>query len=118
LTKVIQQASETLGHGIGRVKALAVVHRRLFAVLLAVLGAALSVVPAYAADPITSATPDTYATTWGTQVTADYGTAGADWMAIFQAVIPVLLLLLVVAFGWRFILLGFKHVVRRFRPVG
>lgn len=112
------QCSEALQRGLALVKSQLALHRRLFAVLVAVLGALVSVVPAYAADPITSATPDAYATTWGTTVTADYGTAGADWMVIFQAVIPVLLLLLVVAFGWRFILQGFKAVVHRFRPVG
>lgn len=113
-----QQVSERLQAGLARVRSLAVAHRRLVAVLVALVSALASVAPSYAADPITSATPDAYSTTWGTNFTAEFGTAGADWMTIFQAVIPMLLLLLVVAFGWRFILRSFKAIVHRFRGVG
>lgn len=61
---------------------------------------------------------DTFATTFGGTIVTRFGVTGADWMTIFQLVVPMLLLLLVIAFGWRYILMGFKHVVHRFRPVG
>lgn len=57
-------------------------------------------------------------TSFSTNMKGAFGVGAADWMQIFSVVVPLLLLLLIVAFGWRFVLQSFKAIVHRFRGVG